>query len=526
MTMDGKVDTPDSGMELTRRAFGALAGGAAASALLGPMAGAALAQATPKKGGRLRVSMHAQSTNDTFNSAKYVYSNDYIRGTSFYNTLTTLNEKAEAVPSLAESWEPADGGKRWIFKLVKGVRFHDGSPLTTDDVAYSLLRHKDEKLASSAKPLAMNIVSVKGDGPDTIIVELAQPDADLPIVIGTFQFAIIKNGTTDFSSPVGTGPFRIKEFKPGILTSGVRNPEYWRNGRPYVDEFEMFYIIDPVARVNALLAGDVHMASDIKGTGIEEVEKATNVKLFRTAAPRYTVMQSSIDMAPMTNHDLRLAMTYLVDRKRFLETVLKGNGSIANDHPILSDSPLFNTSLPQRELDLDRAKFHLAKSEIGNGRVDLHVSDAAPFSVELALLMQREATRINFNLNVRREPSDSYWNTIPGHRPFYANALNPRPTYNMLLSLTWKSGVAWNFSHYNSPALDGLIDQARVTLDAAKRKQMYWDIQKIIYDAGCYSVPCFMNFVDGVSNKVRGLTPVPVGNLGGFNFSDNVWLES
>src|SRR5690606_39252430 len=106
----------------------------------------------------------------------------------------------------------------------------------------------------------------------------------------------------------------------------------------------------------------------------------------------------------------------------------------------------------------------------GSSPVELHVSEAAPFSVELAQLVQREAARIGFNLNVRREPPDSYWNTIPGHRPYYANALNPRPTYNMLLNLTWKSGVPWNYSHYNDSKLDGLIDKARMSLDQTERK--------------------------------------------------------
>ena len=140
--------------------------------------------------------------------------------------------------------------------------------------------------------------------------------------------------------------------------------------------------------------------------------------------------------------------------------------------------------------------------------------------------LQREAARAGLNLDLKREPTDSYWNAVAGKRPFFATNFHPRPTYNMLLNLAWKSGAAWNFSHYDSEALDKLIDQARATLDQARRKELYNEIQKKIHNSGAIVLPCFLNYVDGVSKKVQGLTPIPVGNLGGFNFTDRIWLES
>lgn len=520
-----KSNGNDERFMLTRRQFGAAVGGAALLTAAGLRMDEARAAETPKRGGIVRVGMHSQSTNDTFDSAKFTFSNDYIRGTCFYNTLTVPGVDLKPQPSLAESWEPSDGGKRWVFKIVKGVKFHDGSPLTFDDIAFSILRHKDEALGSVAKGLSENIVDVTELGPDTIAIDLARPNADFPIIIGTFQYMIVKNGTTDFSKPNGTGPFKLKEFNPGVLTSGERNPDYWREGRPYVDGFEMRYIVDPVARVNALLAGDVDMISDVKGTGVDEVENSPNTTLLKAPSARYTVMQSSIDMSPMDNHDLRLAMNYLIDRDRVLKTVLKGNGAIANDHPFMSTSEYYNSALEQRSLDHDRAKYHLKRAGIGTRAVDLHVSEATPFSIDIGQMMQREASLAGLNINLRREPADSYFNTICGKRPFYANGLNPRPSYSMLLGLTWKSNVPWNYSRYNSADLDTLIDRSGATLDEAERTEIFHDIQKIIYDVGCYTVPCFINFVDGISKKVKGLEPVPLGNLNGFNFADNVWLD-
>jgi peptide/nickel transport system substrate-binding protein len=513
---------------VTRRAFNtALVGGAAVAAAGCAFLGAPKpARSAPTKGGLLRVATHTQSTNDTFDPAKYIYTNDYIRGTSVYNSLTVLDELGQADPELAESFEPNDTATRWVFKIRKGVAYHDGAPLTMDDIVFSIMRHKDEKLASSAKPLVANIKAVKADGPNSIVIDLNAPDVDLPIMIGTFQFMIVKSGTTDFSNPIGTGPFKVKTFKPGVGTSFARNPNYWKDGKPYVDEIEMFHVLDAVARANALLSGDAHMVTELKGTAIEQVATSANAKVFTTPCPRYTAIQAAVDRAPSSNQDLGLALSYLIDRKRFLDTVLKGQGVIGNDHPIMATSPLYDHDLPQRGLDPDKAKFHLGKSGFGASTLEIHVSDAAPFSVDIGQLLQREASRIGLTVELKREPADSYWNAVAGQRPFTSITFNPRPTYNMLLNLAYKAGAAWNFSHVNDPALDKLIDDARSTLDKEQRKQIYDKIQQTIHDSGSVTLPCFMNYVDGMSKSVQGLVPVPVGNLSGFNFSDRVWLES
>lgn len=511
---------------ISRRGFaaGLAAAGLASSVGLPLLPGPALA--TPKRGGAVRLALAAQSTNDTFNSAKYIFGNDYIRGTSVYSYLTRLNEQGQPDPEVALSWEPNQDATRWMFKIRPGITFHDGSPLTLDDIVFSILRHKDEKVASSARQLAGNINAVSKDGKDGIVIELNSPDVDLPVLIGIFQFAIVKDGTNDFSKPVGTGAFTVKEFQPGIRTVLARNPNFWKEGRPYIDQFEMFAIVDPAARANALLAGDVEMIIELRGTGIEEVAKSNNTLVFVTPSTRYTALQLAVDRAPTNNRDLGLALTYLIDRKRVLDTALRGYGTIANDHPIGPTSPYYNANLPQRSLDVDKAKFHLAKSGIGQARLELSISDAVLYSVEMGQLLQREAARAGLNLDLKREPTDSYWNAVAGKRPFFATNFHPRPTYNMLLNLAWKSGAAWNFSHYNSEGLDKLIDQARATLDQTRRKELYDEIQKTIYESGAMVLPCFLNYVDGVSKKVQGLTPVPVGNLGGFNFTDRIWLEA
>lgn len=511
---------------MTRRSLGGglLAGGLTAT-LGGTLLSSSPASAAPRQGGSIRVALAAQSTNDTFDSAKYTFANDYLRGTSVYSYLTRLDGDGAPQPEVALSWTPNAEATRWIFQIRSGVTFSDGSALTLDDIAFSIMRHKEDRVASSAKQLAGNITRVTKEGQNSIAVELASPDVDLAILLGVFQFAIVKAGTYDFSAPLGTGPFVMKEFRPGIRTVLARNPRYWKEGRPYVDQIEFFTISDPSARANALLSGDADMIIELRGSSIEEVAKSSSVGVFVTPSTRYTAIQAAVDRAPSNNQDLALAMNYLIDRKRALDTVLRGYGSIANDTPIGPNSPLSNHALPQRELDLDRAKHLIAKSGIGNSRIEVAVSDGVLYSVEYGQLIQREAARAGLNMQLKREPSDSYWSAVAGKRPFFATNFHPRPSYNMLLNLTWKTGATWNFSHLENPGLDKLIDAARSTLDPAKQKEIYGEIQSVIYNSGAAVIPCFLNYVDGISNKVKGLKPVPVGNLGGFNFADAIWLE-
>lgn len=515
----GKFQSPGA---FTRRAFNA---GLLATGLIA-RPGRSQAQAMPKRGGTVRLALFQQSTGDTFDSARYDKGNDYIRGTSVYSYLTRMDEQGRAQPEVAESWEANKEATRWVFNIRKGITFSDGAPLTTDDIIFSLLRHREEKVASSARQLIANVTSVTADGPGKIVIDLAQPDVDLPILVGIFQFALVKNGTYDFSKPIGTGAFTVKEFQPGLRTVLVRNPNFWKQGQPYIDQFEMFPIPDASARANALLSGDVDMILELRGNGIEQVAKSDIADVFVTPGTRYTAIQAAVDRAPSNNVDLTLGMSYLIDRKRVLDTVLRGYGTIANDHPIGPASEYYNTALPQRELDPDKAKFHFQKAGIGNAPIELSMGDGVLYSVDIGQLMQREAMRAGLNLQIKREPAESYWTAVAGKRPYFATNFHPRPTYNMLLNLSWKRGAVWNFSHYENERLEKLIDDTRSEFDLAKRKEYYGEIQSIIHNSGAIILPCFLSYVDGVSKKIKGLTPLPIGSLGGFNFTDRIWIEA
>ncbi len=510
-----------------REAIGWLAGAGMGLATAGGVitrAGRALAE-TPKRGGQIRVAGYSSSTADTVDPAKQTLSTDYSRCLMFYNGLTRLDETLTPQPELAESFDQ-DKATVWTFKLRQGVTFHDGKPLTSADVVYSLLRHKDPKVGSIAKTLAAQMQEVKTTGPNEVQVTLSAPNADFPVVLGTFHFLIVKDGTTDFTTAVGTGPYKCKEFTPGVRSIGVRNEHYWKPGQPYIDQIEFFGIPDETARVNALLSGDIQIAGGVTPRATRQIQAAQGFEIFETKSGNYTDLVMRQDADPTKNPDFVMAMKYLFDREQMRTAIFRGYAVLGNDQPVDPTNRFYCKDIPQRPFDLDKAKYHFQKSGIGTTAVPLVASPAASSSVDMAVLMQDAAQKIGLNLDIKRVPADGYWANYWMKVPLGFGNINPRPSADILLTLFFKSDAPWNESGWKNLHFDQLLLAARTETDLAKRKQMYCDMQSLVRDEGGIGIPLFISILDAHSSKVKGLRPIPTGGLMGYDFAENIWLDA
>ncbi len=479
----------------------------------------------PKHGGSIRVAGYSSSTADTVDPAKQTLSTDYSRCTMFYNGLTRLDESLTPQPELAATIEN-DKATVWTFKLREGVTFHDGKPLTPADVVYSLLRHKDPKVGSIAKTLAAQMQDVKTTGPNEVQVTLSAPNADFPVVLGTFHFLIIKDGTTDFTSAVGTGPYKCKEFTPGVRSIAVRNDHYWKPGQPYLDQIDFFGIPDETARVNALLSGDIQIAGGITPRATRQIQAADGFQVFETKSGNYTDLVMRVDAEPTKNSDFVMAMKYLFDREQMRTAIFRGYAVLGNDQPVDPTNRFYCKDIPQRAFDLDKAKFHFQKSGIGTTAVPLVASPAASSSVDMAVLMQDAAQKIGLILDIKRVPADGYWSNSWMKVPLGFGNINPRPSADILLSLFFKSDAPWNESGWKNPQFDQLLLAARTETDLAKRKQMYCDMQNLVRDDCGIGIPLFISILDAHSSKIKGLRPIPTGGLMGYNFAESIWLDA
>lgn len=501
---------------------GAAGLGLTASGLLVPRAHAQEAQ--PKRGGKMRVAGSDSSTADTLDPARANNDTDYNRLFMFYNGLTVFDEDLKPQPDLATSLETKDA-KVWTIKLRKGVTFHDGSPFTADDVVYTLSRHKDPKTGSVVRPLASQMEEIKATAPDEVQITLNSANAELPTILAVYQFVIVKNGTNDFSKGNGTGPFICKEFSPGIRSVGVRNPHYYHEGRPYLDQIVFTGITDNAARVNALLSGDLDMTViDVRSAA--QVKAAKGFEIFETKSGGYTDLIMHLDAPEIGNPDFVMAMKYLQNRQQILNSVLLGYGSIGNDHPIAPSSPYYDSSIPIRAFDPDKSKSLLQKAGMLDKSIQLVCSPAATGSPDMAVVLQNAAQGIGFNLQVRRVPADGFWSNFWLKAPFTYGNINPRPNPDILFSLFFQSSAPWNESHWKSEKFDKLLLEARAETDFEKRKETYGVMQRMVRDESGIGIPTFISSIDAHTSKVKGLRPIPTAGMMGDGFAQYVWLDS
>ncbi|MFM0340653.1 ABC transporter substrate-binding protein [Paraburkholderia fungorum] len=487
--------------------------------------GAAFAQAKPKQGGKIRVATQSASAADTLDPAKGALGTDYVRGFMFYNCLTELDAHLGAKMALATSLDTKDATV-WVVKLRSGVQFHDGKALAPADVVYSIMRHKDPATASKAKTLADQIKEVKATGPNEVTITLEGPNADLPVILATSHFQIIKDGTRDFKTAVGTGPFKVKEFSPGVRTVGVKNEKYWKPGLPHLDEVELIGIGDESARVNALLSGDVQLINSVSPRSTTQIKSTAGFAVLETKTGLYTDLVVRDEGGITGNDDFRRGMMYLQDREQMRRAIFQGYGAIGNDQPIDPTNKYYLAGLPQRAFDPDKAKFHFQKAKVGSAPIQIFASPAAEGSVEMAMFLQQVAPQAGLNLQVSRVPADGYWSNHWMKHPLGFGNVNARPSADVIFTQFFKSDAPWNEANWKSPKFDQMLLAARGEPDDAKRKKIYGDMQVLVHETGGVGIPLFQSSIDAYTTKLKGLGSIPLAGLMGFMFAENVWLEA
>lgn len=501
-----------------------MAGGMQAGVAGGMALTALEAQAqTPRHGGRIRVALGVPP-GENLDPARQTNHADYVRGNLLYNGLTALDGALVPQPALAESFV-TDDAKTWVFTLRKGVEFHDGKPLVPADVVFSLLRHQDPATGSKVKGLSEQITSARASGPNEVTVVLSAPNVDLPAMLGTFHFHIVKAGTTDFSKGLGTGPYKFKDITRSGRWVMVRNERYWRPGQPYLDEIELVALTDEKARVNALLLGECELVISVDPRSVARVKANKACAIFTTPSGQYTNLIMRRDTGPGSNPDFVLAMKHLLHREQMRKIVALDHAVLGNDQPIAPGHRFHFGGLAQRPFDLDKARFHLRRSGI-RGPVPIVASRAALYSLDMALMLQQFGQLVGLELDLQQVPADGYWSRHWLNSAVGFGNVNARPTADALFTQFFQSGAAWNESRWKSEQFDQLLLAARAQLDETRRRQMYADMQVLIHNDAGIGIPLFLSSIDGHSKKLKGLTPIPLGGLMGYAFAEHVWLDA
>ena len=481
------------------------------------------ASTTPRRGGRLRVGHVGAGKGESFNPGRGSSFIDASRYYNLYDPLVRVNPDFSQSPGLALSWTPNATATKWEVKLRPGVTWHDGTPFTADDVIWTLRQMGDAKHVGHASVANIKLSEVKKTGRLVVQIPLKSPDARLSDSFVQQNTVVTKNGYTNFSKPIGTGPFSFKSFEIGVRSLCVRNPDYWQNGKPFVDEWEDISIDDNAARLNALLGGQIDMMSQLDFAQAKAQKSKKKIKVVDAPSPAYQVLIMRVDRPPFDDINVRQAFRLIIDRQALINVALGGFGTAGNDL-FGYGLPYFADSLPVRKPDIDQAKALLKKAGKSNLAVSLQTSDVVPGFTQAATLFAQQAQAAGVKVTIRKEPSNAYFDTSLLYTKMdFAQSYWTTGSLAAFYSQSLASNAVWNETHFKEPGFDALVRKATGARTVEQATAAWLKVQKVQYERGGYIGWANQNIVDATSNKVQGMKPSAFFNLGGFNYRD-VWF--
>ncbi|MFH8739398.1 ABC transporter substrate-binding protein [Streptomyces sp. NPDC017964] len=497
---------------LGRRSFLGLA--VATTALVGlGTAGCTPSISSRNGSNRLRVATNDGTTLDTLDPLRQERRMQRIIVCMVFESLVDLDKSMRPVARLAESFETPDGGVTWDFKLRNGITFHDGKPLTPEDVIYSISRALDPNVASGnslagqlkgiLRPQGIRAVDDR-----TVRFALDKKYVFFPNAMAT-QFArIYRAGTKDFAKPVGTGPFVFESFAPGQSFAATRFDKYWGDA-PKVERVDVINYAEDSTRLSALINGDVDVLFDLATPSAPEVSTAKGLNIIEDKEAQWIAFALDTTVAPFNNPDVVRAIKMAVDRDRVIKVGLGGYGNLGYDEPIESINVFF-ADLPRPKYDPDAAKEILAQAGHRNGLrlPTLEVFDL-PLVVNAALILQQQLKAVGIQFDIKRVSQTTYYDTTWLKSPFYSNTY-ARRNAGEILELCFTSNGAWNMSKRKDPEIDAAIEAAAKTTDVEEQKKHYAVAERLIAERDSTVIPVQASRLIAVAANVAGVVPDPV----------------
>ncbi len=488
--------------------------------------GASVAAAAPKRGGNLQIGLTGGSNFDTIDPHMGVTYTDTSRLQSLYDPLVQLDANANIQYVLAEEngINPYKGSiSAWTIKLRSGVTFHDGKPLTSDDVVYTfqrILTGTGKAPFSGAIGLGpVNAKGIKALDKLTVLVPMTSPFATFVDQMATFWYYMyVAPRGFNVKKPVGTGPFMYQSFTPGVRSVFVRNPHYWQTGKPYVDKLTIVDFSDSTSLQDALVTGVIQGAGTLNGSQIPALSTTAGIKAVVSKAGGMTPFTMRVDAAPFSDVNVRQALRLLVDRQQFIDSALNGYGTVASD--VFSPfDPDFDPAL-RRETDIPQAKFLLKQA----GKSDLHVqlttSGIATGTIQMATVLAEQAKAAGVTIKLNSVQAGTFFGSDYLQWPFAQDYYNYSP-YLAQVAYSMLPTSPFNETHEKDPGYIALYNQANAEADSIKRKAIEWEMQKFDFTQGGYIIPAYIDTLDAYSAKITGYVPARVGQpLSNFTFAN------
>jgi peptide/nickel transport system substrate-binding protein len=437
----------------------------------------------PKTGGTLKQGYFLDIVNL---DPQYKVGND-ATWIGVYDRLTAYDSALNPRPMLAESWDTSDFMSIKL-NLRKGVMFHSGREMTSDDVKYTLLRTADPKVAA-AQYTGMAQWFPTIDTPDryTVILHSDQPR---PTVFDLLEFIQVGDqatleGPDARTRAVGTGPFKLSEWVPGDHATLTRNPSYWQSGKPYLDTIQIPVFRDQVAMVTALEAGQIDIARPPSLVDLIRLKNDGNYQVsINPQTGGYNVTGLNLTRPPFDNKLLRQALNYAIDRKRYADTIAGGLVQ-GNPLPWPSYSPAYEPAkLNAYEFDLDKAKSLLQQSGVTVPEFDYVVTPGSEAD-GFGQIYQADLAKLGLKMNLK-DMDSATWVDQVNHRLWYGVYWAPVTYTHLSPSTALINGKAFNpqlnNSGFTSDTYVQLMNDAAQATDVAKQQALYSQMNDLLLD--------------------------------------------
>jgi peptide/nickel transport system substrate-binding protein len=504
-----------------------------------------------KPGGILRMpigqspasmSIHEEATRNAVTPMMGVFNNLVL-----FDQHVAQNTFESIRPDLAESWSWDEDKTALTFRLHTGVKWHDGAPFTAKDVKCTwdtLAGWSSEKLrVNPRKSWYRNLAEVTVNGDNEVTFHLQRPQPSLLALLASGASPVYPCHVPPAQMrqhPIGTGPFKFVEFKPNESIKVARNPEYWKPGRPYLDGIEYSAISNLSTQMLAFAAGKFDMTFPF-GVSIPLL------KDVKTQAPQAMcdlvldngsrTMIVNRGVPPFDNADLRRAMALSLDRKAFVDILTEGQGTIggAMSPPLegvwgMPPDELLRVPIYAADVQANRGQARALMEKLGYGPakrlvVTVSTRNAPPYR-ESAVLMIDQLKEIYIDGHFELIETANWFPKVI--RRNYSVAFTITETAlddpDQMFYENYVCGAERNYTGYCNPEFDKLVDRQSIEADTAKRRELVWQIERMLADEMVRPVIFYTRAATCWLPQVKGLTLMVNSLFNGWRFED-LWLD-
>jgi peptide/nickel transport system substrate-binding protein len=472
---------------------------------------------TPKQGGTLKLACQTPSgainpitIADLGGSTMLTQTGEFL---TYDNGMTRRLE-----PMLATSWSHNGNGSVWTFKLRKGVTFHNGKPMTSDDVVYTFKQQTDSKNAAVALSTFAGVLKPEGVtkvDAETVAFHLEGPNGNFPYIISSdnYNLIIVPEGT-DFGkwqqTFIGTGPFKLGSYTQNQGAEFVANHDYW-GGAPHLAKTSFQFYAGQPAQILALQGQQVDVISQFTAQGAEALLNNSSYRIIKVQSASHRELSMRNDMAPFTDPRVRQAIALSMNRPAMVQALLSGDGQVGNDSPFAPKFPSTDTSVPQRVQDISKAKQLLAAAGHPDGFQTTLTTGQQEEIPQLAQVIAQDASKIGVKIDLKVETLSAYYGKSTYGNSDWLDATMSLVEYgdrgvpNVFLEAPLQSDGPWNAARFKNKTYDGLVSQYVAAVDLQTQRSIAGRIERLLLQETPLVIPYFADILAATTSSVQGV---------------------